>query len=343
MNSATQPLVSIVTPMYNEAEHINECIGSILVQRYQNWEYLIVDNCSTDESAAIARRFVQQDHRIRLVENRHFLRAVANYNFALRQISGASKYCKVVFADDWLFPECLERMVAVAEAHPSVGIVGAYGLDGCHVLWSGLPYPSTLISGKQACRLLFLRGLYVFGTATALLYRADLVRSHKDFYNEDNIHSDKEACIDLLRDCDFGFVHQVLTFTRVRPHSLLMMSRSLNSIMAGKLHDLVKYGPHFLTGSELDVCLQRTLSEYYTYLAGSFLRGRDDSFWAYHMRTLREAGVPLSRVRLARAVLARLFSAVTNPGNTLEILLRNRPDETQTLAREVAEQCGESR
>jgi glycosyltransferase involved in cell wall biosynthesis len=342
MTLAIQPLVSIVTPMYNEADYISECIDSILSQTYQNWEYIIVDNRSTDESAAIARRFVQRDHRIRLVENRAFLRAVANYNLSLSHISAASKYCKVVLADDWIFPECLERMVAIPEANRSVGIVGAYGLDGSNVLWSGLPYPSTVISGKQACRRLFLGGPYVFGTATALLYRADLVRSRTPFYNEDNIHSDKEVCIDLLRHCDFGFVHQVLTFTRVRPHSLLMMSRSLNSIMAGELHDLVKYGPDFLTGSELDACLRRSLREYYIYLAGSLLRGRDETFWAYHTRTLREAGVPLSRVRLARAVLARLFGVVTNPKSALEILLRARPDESQTLAREVGEQWRES-
>ena len=57
------------------------------------------------------------------------LRAVPNFNQALRRISLASKYCKVVFADDWIFPECLERMVGVAEQHSSIGIVGAYGLQ----------------------------------------------------------------------------------------------------------------------------------------------------------------------------------------------------------------------
>jgi len=112
----------------------------------------------------------------------------------------------MVFADDWIFPECLEQMVSVAEEHPSVGIVGAYGLQGHEVMWAGLPYPSRLVSGREVCRRLFLERMYVFGTSTSVLYRADLVRSQTAFYNEANLHADMEACVVLLKARDFGFV-----------------------------------------------------------------------------------------------------------------------------------------
>src|SRR5262245_34009099 len=192
MNTTSQPLVSIVTPVYNEAEYLAECVESVLAQTYQNWDYTIVDNCSTDGSVDIARRYAAQDQRIRILENQRFLRAIPNFNGALRQIAPASKYCKVVLGDDWIFPECLERMVAVAEAHPSVGIVGAYALEGGQVRWTGLPYPSTLVCGREICRKHFLDKLYVFGSQTSVLYRADLVRSHDPFYTEANIHADTE-------------------------------------------------------------------------------------------------------------------------------------------------------
>src|SRR5438477_11627392 len=175
MNTASRPLVSIVTPVYNEGAYLAECIESILAQTYQNWDYTIVDNCSVDGSLEIARRYAVQDPRIRIHENQQFLGVIPNHNVALRQISTKSKYCKVVFGDDWIFPNCLEQMVAVAEAHPSVGIVGAFALEGQRVACTGLPYPSWVVCGRKICRSHFLEALYVFGSANSVLYRADLV------------------------------------------------------------------------------------------------------------------------------------------------------------------------
>jgi len=244
MNTDTQPLISIVTPVYNGAQYLGECLESLRAQTYQHWECVVANNCSTDGSGAIAREYAAKDSRIRVEDGKEFLRAVPNFNRALRHISPASKYCKIVFADDWIFPECLELMVAVAEEYPSVGIVGAYGLQGRQVMWAGLPYPSKLVSGREICRKLFLEDLYVFGTGTSLLFRADLVRSHDPFFNESNLHSDSEACLALLKTCDFGFVNQVLTFTRVREGSLLAFSQEMNTLIAGRLYDLVTYGPN---------------------------------------------------------------------------------------------------
>ncbi|HID65334.1 MAG TPA: glycosyltransferase family 2 protein, partial [Anaerolineae bacterium] len=112
----SQPLVSVVTPVYNAEPYLAECIESVLAQTYENWEYIIVNNCSTDHSLEIARHYAQQDARIHIHNNDEFLKQFQNWNHAMRQISPESKYCKVVHADDWLFPECLARMVEVAEA-----------------------------------------------------------------------------------------------------------------------------------------------------------------------------------------------------------------------------------
>jgi glycosyltransferase involved in cell wall biosynthesis len=324
MNTAVQPLVSVVVPAYNEAKYLAECMESILAQTYQNWECTIVNNCSTDASPNIAREYVAKDRRIRLHNNPQFLRAVPNFNGAVRQISAACEYCKIVFADDWIFPECLERMVAVAVEHPSVGVVGAYGLQGRQVMWAGLPYPSRLIPGREICRKLFLDDLYVFGTGTSLLFRSDLVRSRDPFFNESNLHADSEACLALLKNSDFGFVNQVLTFTRVREGSLFAFSTEMNTLVAGRLYDLVTHGPDCLTREEFDTCLDRELSEYYRFLAGRLTRHHDAKFWDYHKRKLIEAGVGFDRVRLAKAVLAKLCNAVLNPKDTMEKLLKGR-------------------
>ena len=321
MSSQSTPLVSIVTPMYNNTEYVAACIESVRAQTYEHWDYVIVNNCSTDGSAEIARQFAEVDSRIQVLDNETLLPVIANHNHALRQVSPASKYCKMVFSDDWLFPRCLEEMVALAEANPSVAIVGAYGLEGLEVKWAGLPYPSTRVDGREVCRLFFLDGIYVFGSAHSLLYRSDLVRSHDPFFNEANVHSDTETCIDLLRNCDFGFVHQVLTFRRERNGSVMEFSRMFNTFVGSRLYEIVKYGPDFLSPRECRSCRAKLINEYYKFLATSLLTGgRGAEFWSFHKQKLAEAGVKLSYGRLSVAVLARCLSAVTHLPETFEKL-----------------------
>jgi glycosyltransferase involved in cell wall biosynthesis len=123
--NASQPLVSIVTPVYNGEKYLAECIESVLRQTYENWEYLIADNCSTDRSLEIARQYAARDSRLHVFENSEFVPAIENWNRALRHISQKSKYSKEIHADDMLLPECIERMVATAEAHPTAGVVSS--------------------------------------------------------------------------------------------------------------------------------------------------------------------------------------------------------------------------
>src|SRR5262249_25128897 len=134
-----------------------------------------------------------------------------------------SRYCKIVHADDWLFPDCITQMVKVAELNPAAAIVGAYGLNGDRVVWDGLAYPSTVVSGRYICRRTLMGGFYVFGSLTSLLFRSDLVRRRKEFFNTNEFHvqfSDQEACYEVLQGSAFGFVHQVLTYTRQHDESM---------------------------------------------------------------------------------------------------------------------------
>jgi glycosyltransferase involved in cell wall biosynthesis len=120
-----------VTPFHNTEAFLPECIGSVLRQTHRRFEYILVDNASDDGSFAIADRL--KDDRRRLIRTDRFLSQVQNFNFALTQISADSRCCKMVLADDWIYPECLEKMVAAAEAAPRAVIVSAFTMSGVEV------------------------------------------------------------------------------------------------------------------------------------------------------------------------------------------------------------------
>jgi len=308
MNIKSGPFVSVVTPVYNTEKYLKDCIESVIRQNYDNWEYIIVNNLSTDRSLEIAQHYAQKDSRIRIHSNENFLDQLQNWNHAMRQISPESKYCKVVHADDWLFPECVSKMVAVAEAFPSVGIVGAYRLDENEVNLDGLPYNSTFVSGSKVCKWQLLGGQYIFGSPTSLLFRSEIVRSRGNFYDESNIHADQEVCFDVLQNADFGFVHQVLTYTRRHNEALTAYTRCLDTYRVGKLKVLKKYGPVYLSRNEYKYRLKRMLNSYHKFLAKSILELRSNNFWSYHKNALANLGHPINKKKLSKALLKELLN-----------------------------------
>jgi glycosyltransferase involved in cell wall biosynthesis len=323
MDMQTQPLVSVVTPVYNGEKYLAECIESILAQTYHNWEYIIVNNCSTDRSLEIAQEYAKKDVRIRIHNNQEFVDREANENIAFRQIAPESQYCKMVHADDWLFSECLMQMVKVAEAHPSVGIVGAYRLDGTRINLDGLPYPSTVISGREICRRTLLhQDLYLFGSPTSLLIRSKFIRDRKTFYNESNMHGDKEACFHVLQHADFGFVHQVLTYSRRHSEAATSFAKRFNTYLLGNLIILTKYGPLYLNREEYDKCLKRHMKRYYLFLGQSLLWKREKQVFDYHKKSMRDLGYSLSWTKLLGILLLEVADLLCNPKKTAEGLAR---------------------
>jgi hypothetical protein len=131
-----------------------------------------------------------------------------------------------VHADDFLMPRCLERMIEVAEKHPFVALVGAFLLAGNRVDLDGaVPFGTSVVSGREICRHSLLGGRYVFGSPTSLLLPASVVRGHEAFYKESHLHADTEACYEVLKTSDFGFVHEILTYTRRHADSITSAAR----------------------------------------------------------------------------------------------------------------------
>ena len=92
------PRVSVVTPVYNGERHLANCIDSVLAQTYPNFEYIIVNNCSTDGTLEIAQAYAARDSRVTVVSNPELLHVVDSHNRAFEVAPPQNKYIKIVGA-----------------------------------------------------------------------------------------------------------------------------------------------------------------------------------------------------------------------------------------------------
>jgi glycosyltransferase involved in cell wall biosynthesis len=273
-------------------------MASVLRQTYSEWVYTVLDNRSTDDTVRVAEESAAGDPRIRVVRAQEFLGVYGNHNRALRDIAPECRYVKFVHADDWLYPECLERMVAVAEAHPTVGLVSSFRMEGARVLHDGLlPYTQAVMSGREVVRRALVDELWVTGSPTSVLLRADLVRGVPEFFDESFWHADTEAAYRVLMQSDLGFVHQVLTFTRLHPGALTSFSHRVDTYVPENLREFIRYGPALVPPARYRTMLRRELIAYFWFLSKEAVkpaRWRDEPFHDYHRREidhlLREAG-----------------------------------------------------
>ena len=311
--SLNLPFVTILTPVYNGEKYLAECIESVLAQTYQNWEYIIVNNCSTDRSLEIAEHYAQKDPRIKVRSNTNFVGVIENHNVAFSLISPQGKYCKVISADDRIVSDCIRKMVQLAEAHQTVGIVGCYQQSGENVLWKGLPLDKHLISGRDVCRLSLLENLNVFGCPTSVLYRSDVIRAGKPFFPHQLPHADTSACYKNLQCHDFGFVHEVLCTKRIHPHQVSSKLRSIGAGNIESLENFFTYGPIYLSSTEFEARRPQLLHEYYRWLGRNVLKMREREFWKYHRSRLRDLGYPMNWRKIVRATLDEILDEMQNP------------------------------
>lgn len=308
-----EPLVSVLTPVYNGDKFLEECINSVLEQSYDNWEYVIVNNCSTDRSLEIAEKYAEIDSRIRIHNNDEFLPQMENLNHAFRQISNESIYCKVVHADDWIYPECISKMVEVAEEYPSVGIVGAYRLVNNKVDLDGLPYSRIFFKGEEIARKHLLRkNLPVFGSPTSLLLRSDLIFEREKFYDESLYASDAAVCLELLKNNNFGFVHQVLTFTRLHKNSITnTKARETYAIIHANLYRQLEYGPYFLSEEEEKNSFSKQIKLFYKVLAKNLLKHKSIKEFNKQVNILEKLDLKFDKKRfmgnLIKEFVSQLF------------------------------------
>lgn len=317
-----RPKISVITPVFNGERFLAEAIESVRAQTCPDWEYVISDNCSTDRTLEIAQRYAAVDPRIRVHRADTHLPIIANWNRALRQLSPEAQYCKVLHADDRLLPECLTRMAAVMEADERVGLVGAYVLADKVIECDGLPYGQSVWDGREICRNTLLGRYYLFGSPSSTMVRADLIRAKpQGFYNESNLHADFEICYEILESHHFGFVHQVLTFTRTHPGSVgNTFSRVYNPQLVEYLGMMRKYGPRFLDQPTYEKLHQDMLRAYRRIIARRLVAGRGRAYWEFHREKARHLGYRFGATDIVQGAAEELVRLLGRPREAAELV-----------------------
>ncbi|WP_246633414.1 glycosyltransferase family 2 protein [Pseudonocardia nigra] len=196
------PSVSVCIPVYKGERFLAETIRSVLDQTYREFELVVLDNASPDESGAIALSF--RDPRIRVVRNPSVLSQPDNWNRVV-ELSRAP-LVKVVCADDLLHPRCLEFQIGPMEADPGLAVVASrrHMIDEesrVIVPRRGLGGLTGVRSGVEVARRVVRSGANPIGEPGGVLFRRD------DFFAAGGWRADRKYIMDLdmwMRLLEYG-------------------------------------------------------------------------------------------------------------------------------------------
>ena len=206
----TSPLVSIITPCYNQAQYLPDALNSLLLQSFQNWECIIVNDGSKDDTEAIALSFCEKDRRFHYY-NKENSGVCDTRNFAVTHCIG--KFILPLDADDIIEPSYLEKGVAVMKSDNDVDVV--YG----RAMFFGA-YNGEIILKPYAYSTLLLENVFY----NSVLFRKSLFESVGGYNN--NMRSgweDWELMISMLNEKsnvvklpDICFYYRILPNSRER-------------------------------------------------------------------------------------------------------------------------------
>lgn len=183
------PLVSVVMPAYNAEPYIEDAIRSVMEQTVRDWELIVLDDCSGDETCAVAQRLAAEDGRIRLLRNAENMGVARTRNRGVDLCAG--QYVALLDSDDVWHPDKLEKQLArMAQtgaelSYTSYAIVGA---DGKKV-------KADYLVPQQATFDQLLKQ-NVIGCSTVMM-TARIAKAHP--FNTDFYHEDYVLWLQLLR------------------------------------------------------------------------------------------------------------------------------------------------
>lgn len=205
--------ISVPMPVYNADKYLDKAIQSILTQTFRDFEFIIVDDCSTDNSWEIIRRYAKQDRRIIALRNKNHLRTTKTLNRGLSIARG--KYIARMDADDWSYPQRLKEQFDFMEAHPKVGVSGS-AIEVCDERLQTLNirrYPKT---DKQARKIIFRYSPFAHPVT---IWRASIMRKVGGYNESIPLSQDLDLYFRIGKICEFANLDSVLLKLRVHDDS----------------------------------------------------------------------------------------------------------------------------
>ena len=177
-------IISIIVPVYNTSKFLAKCINSILEQSYRDYELLLVDDGSTDNSGKICDQFASEDSRIRVFHKPNGGVDSAR-NLGIENAKG--NYFYFVDSDDTLLPGCLETLISGYQYEDVELVVGGYiysreGLDD--PIPNNLPL-THLLTRNQIMQELLNPKFFNLGMPWTNLYKASIIKENQLLFNKD--------------------------------------------------------------------------------------------------------------------------------------------------------------
>jgi glycosyltransferase involved in cell wall biosynthesis len=233
------PDVSVCVPAYNAGDWVVRAVESALSQTYENLEVVVVDDRSTDETLEQVKQL--DDPRIRLYSNSRNLGHSGNWNRSVSLARG--RLIKFLCADDVLFPDCLEEMVGLFDAHPSMGL--AFSLreveaevpdDPAAVAWKAKALRAHEVFGDlgevNSGRALLRRWIAsrfarnAVGEPTNVMMARECLRRIGTFHLRLRQRADMDLWVRSMFFSDVGFVGRPLARYLIRRNSVTDVNRA---------------------------------------------------------------------------------------------------------------------
>ena len=218
IKAMVQPLVSIIMPNYNYGRFLEYAINSVLSQTLQNWELIIVDDGSTDNSRRIVEEYIKLDKRIKLYYNEQNMGIAYTCNVGIERAKG--KYMLILASDDMLKPKTLENIVKILEKNKNIDVVvlEAEIIDdkgkSLNILFSELHRKPKVKRGN------FFRELLKGNFIATGMFRSSLVNKHGIKYDTSLKHlNDWLFWVDLSYVGNFYYYSEPMYLYRVHGRS----------------------------------------------------------------------------------------------------------------------------